>query len=412
MMEKANSKFRIFSFFEQCLIILYCALTILPYFSKNLNPTVTLAICLAITLFAVVRNFPNCYTTLAFVLIWIVYIVFEYFRVADNTTYGNLLSSILFCFPIVITARNDMNEIKWITNVFCVTQTYVAIVNIKVLLEDPTVQKYVTGGIEDKYQYTNIGGLTSVFSSVILVLIGCYLLITVKKKFIKFLLLAIEIINIVYIYLAGSMICLVVTILGILSFLFLAVIKKQETRIIAFFVIFVIFIVILLSFDRIVDYIVNNYNVNVYYKKRLLDTDSYMSGDKGDSLSGRIDLYFVSIASFIKHPVIGVGMIYNAEDSVVGMHSGILDFLARFGLFGVAIFCLMLYFYIRIRKDTAKTSVKTNIVPLFILIFIYALLNPYMDLTSGTITFLVLPAFYNVLTKSDAFSVDTQGDNK
>ena len=54
-----------------------------------------------------------------------------------------------------------------------------------------------------------------------------------------------------------------------------------------------------------------------------------------------------SIVTFAMNPIAGVGLMYSADRTLVGMHSDVLDFLARFGLIGLGLFLAGGYFWLK-----------------------------------------------------------------
>lgn len=194
-------------------------------------------------------------------------------------------------------------------------------------------------------------------------------------------------INGMFVILARSTLCLVVFVWGILL---LVGGNKKASR---FFIVLltILSLAIILVFSGAVQEIIENTSMALDYKRRALDILSFVRGDQDvDSLgyiNGRFWDYVASLSTFVHHPLFGVGMIYSTDVSVIGMHSEVLDFLARYGILGLILFGLLYRLYInevRLRESALYT-------PLILVFLLYAILNPFISRTSGIALFWIIP---------------------
>ena len=111
----------------------------------------------------------------------------------------------------------------------------------------------------------------------------------------------------------------------------------------------------------------------------------------------RFNLAFLSIKTFLSNPIIGVGYDFvdlagdasNAIASGIGHHSEIIDFFARFGLFGVFVLWLILRpFFISLFVHSKHNY---TLAPVMVFIIMYSFLNNVISFEFGLIIFIILP---------------------
>ncbi|MBQ0083195.1 MAG: O-antigen ligase family protein [Clostridiales bacterium] len=396
-MKKSLKTFNLGIAIEKLLIFFYCSLMILPYYSKNMNLGIVIILCAFLCAFAIGRNIPDVNVSVLLLLVLSLYMAVSYYRASDTTKIGNLFANILFYFPmIVFVQRTNDNSLDFLWKWFIILQSYVAIVNIKALIEDPNVQKYVTGGVTyDKYKLTNIGTIGTVFASVILIIMACYILKNFQNIFYKILAIAAIVINSVYVITAGSFINLIALCIGIIAFFYYVQLKSVKSKLLAIFLGFMLLVLFILFIDYIGDLVSNISGINQFYQTRLKDLFSYSSGGGGETLSGRIDRYILSVKTFCRVPIFGVGMVYDAEYTRVGMHSEVFDFAARYGIVGIVFLVLLLKEFFANQKNQmffGETGSIKQYMPIFICIIVYGIFNPLIGTTSGMAIFLVIPS--------------------
>jgi hypothetical protein len=196
---------------------------------------------------------------------------------------------------------------------------------------------------------------------------------------------------------AQSTLCLLVLFSGVVLFFFKSI---KYSKLITLFLILFSFVLLLLLSEILTDFVINS-NISFDYKNRLTDLVNLASGDKGvgtlSFIKGRITDYATSIKSFLTHPLFGVGMIYSNDVSIVGMHSELLDFLARYGILGSVLFIPMLKNYFIARGLVYSENAKF----LLQIILLYSLFNPFISRTAGIALFWILPIISNIYDQED-----------
>lgn len=95
------------------------------------------------------------------------------------------------------------------------------------------------------------------------------------------------------------------------------------------------------------------------------------------NFAGRFELYFNSINSFFKHPLLGTIISNQSMYTAIGLHSQILDMLAATGIV-VFIPVAYMFFYIikRISLKIKNTNVKKRFYFLILMLILFMILNP------------------------------------
>lgn len=388
-------------------VLLYIVTSVLPIISRNIG-TATIIAVLLLQFIPNIRKIivlePN--VVLLF-FTYVIYIIIQYFRVTYVTSIGNLYENILFVLPILYFPlyRVSTDRKKIIVISFIGLQTYVAIDNIVLLANKPYLSKYLTGGVSyvvSDYQHSNLGSVTNVFTSVCVVFISLLIYKNFVKKIYRIALICSIIINSLFVFYARSTLCVLVLFWGIIFFIGKERIKNQLLFV---FIILLSLIAIIVLLSIIREYIANS-DMAYEYKNRFLNIIDLISGnDDINSLgfiNGRSEDYLLSIKTFLKNPLFGVGMIYSSDIIFVGMHSEIFDFMARYGLIGGILFVSLLKYYFHLQNNTKQSEYKTIIV----IIVLYSLFNPCISKETGIIFFIILPCLTDFY-KQERYNYDS-----
>lgn len=384
-------------------ILLYMTVCVLPILSRNLNTTYMLIIVALLFVSSIRRTITIDTNQFVMLLIWILYLIIEYLRRRSDSAIGNLYENILFILPMLYCAINRIDRrSKWIVIIsYFALQTYVAVVNVNLLVNNSYLSKYMTAGVEyvvRSHRRTNLGSIANVFSSVIVSLLSIQLLQRTEKRSYRFLLVLLIIINTAFIVLARSTLCLVVFLLGVLLILWAK--SKSHRRIALAFAAVLVLLAAFLFIGTIRDAIYDS-GMAYEYKNRILELIEWITGGSRinslEHISGRASDYLSSIVSFLRHPIFGVGMVYSVDVSIIGMHSEVLDFLARYGVMGVMIFApIVKGFYektIDVKSDIAKS--------ILCVVIVYSMFNPCINRTSGIAVFWIIPFAISLITKEE-----------
>ncbi|MEG0577629.1 MAG: O-antigen ligase family protein, partial [Bacilli bacterium] len=124
--------------------------------------------------------------------------------------------------------------------------------------------------------------------------------------------------------------------------------------------IFVVFIIYLLTKDFISDAILGltKYTPDMMQKRRITEIAGLIKNFGFESEGGmlnRFNLYFLSLDTFIKNPIFGVGFrdeilhtTVNVVNPLIGGHSTILDYLASYGVFGFIYIGMIPAFFVKL----------------------------------------------------------------
>ncbi len=135
---------------------------------------------------------------------------------------------------------------------------------------------------------------------------------------------------------------------------------------------------------------------NGVIQSKLFDlAQGFVSGNYGDQTVGRGQLYLSSIHAFLHNPFFGIyGPFSNPFNTFVGGHSGWLDQLAYYGLFGS--FPLFTVFFLNIRKHLQHFSKHPYYRILLIaqlLFILFGFINPVLYIYQlGFVMFVIAPA--------------------
>lgn len=166
------------------------------------------------------------------------------------------------------------------------------------------------------------------------------LLMEVRKRLLKLILFVIIISGIVLQYLATfTTSCLITVLACIIVWLYWNIkhAKKGST--------YISIIVILISLYLIFPAL-NTLLDNDQFSAKMDDvSESVVSNNSVGQVEGRLSLYSRSVQVWLRHPLLGggtlpvdIGGLYRYDDSTVGLHSTLLDFLGLYGVFSILLF--------------------------------------------------------------------------
>lgn len=188
----------------------------------------------------------------------------------------------------------------------------------------------------------------------------------------------------------NSFICLLALFLGF-AFCVCGRFLKGQTLIGTIILILIIGIIIYINLTTILQTLLT-YNNNEFIEKRLSELYDLTANDVTSfHLAKRSSLYQMSIESFFKSPILGVGYKFGntvslLQENGIGSHSTLLDTLGQFGLLGAIPLYSVLYYPV---KKTAELKVK----PFYLIsFFIILALNPsFTTFHFVLVTYLIIP---------------------
>lgn len=177
--------------------------------------------------------------------------------------------------------------------------------------------------------------------------------------------------------------------------------KKDIKRVIISVLIIVVFILLIVNYKSIISFL---YGMGLNrLANRLADIYRVLSNSQEEaySISGRMEMYSISFFSFVQHPLFGIG--YDTPvgeiNAGVGMHSTVLDLLASYGVFAVAVFAVIIEYYKYI-----ISYIQDRRYLLFYIVFgVYSLLNRVPSAEMGLIIFLYVPTVIKTIKQQEGF---------
>lgn len=322
---------------------------------------------------------------LTFVLINAAYWLFGR---GDNAAYGSFVKSLILLtlyITILVQLKNNYRNYQIATIVIISIYALISIYVIPILFLNPFIARLYEFGADEVPWFGSWG-----FFLPIGMAMPCFIAISLKQHgFLKILLLASCFIISVMVFLSTFAASILLLIMGCIGLYFLSVKSKKKFILImgGFLVVFVLFISSLdLSEIPQLEHM-------VYKISAMFNTTSGI--DENDPRI-RASLIGISLNTFINNPLFGVG-IYGARNdgnNLTGLHSGIVDGLAQYGLFGIIwyfgflIFCCKIL--IRSMKFNRYDLINQARSITCILFFIGAIINPVLiDLGFCSLVFIL-----------------------
>ncbi len=305
---------------------------------------------------------------------------------------------LVICFIISQYYKNQWNELSFIVPVVLVLLIVFNIRTGVALVEDPSIARQLVRDDENMYQYLRqgIGGYSliypqvCVFPALLQSTISSY-----KKNTLLFILGSVCIGSFLFvIFNAGYSIAIFTTAVSTILLLF----YRGNSVIKAFFVTIILFAVIMYSIlyvEEFRNWILETFDNNAIHKKINDLIASSESGDASGSIAARMTRYSASIRRIFIYPVIGA--LWRGSG---GGHSAVLDTTAKYGLWGGAIYCYMIYFVPNSykKKYDDKYIVRRTCNATLIAIMIVSILDSFTYAFAGMIL-LVLPLYMENIIK-------------
>lgn len=289
------------------------------------------------------------------------------------------------CFPAILLfwflKRSNEKQRKIIMIFSIVIYLFVLINTYQELLINENATRSLGETLENNAD--NIGTYDFVYASGALVPFLGICFSEMQKKWKKVLVLIAVVLELYFLLIAQYTIALMA---AIISLVMVFAMKEKRTHFKFFYVCSLIVALFLLS--PILEYIASKVPSEQMAIRLLEVADFFGSGNAdGYNLSGRMNLYGQALQAFFAHPLTG-NRVLNFDS-----HSTILAVMARLGIFGMAIYVLMLY------KMKKKTEValgikkdKWRFTPIFVYLMIMALTNPiHSALITNAMVWFVIP---------------------
>lgn len=264
----------------------------------------------------------------------------------DSGSFSQIIKQIsvfmlVICFIMSCFYRGRWDELKGMVPLLLILLCIWNFKTYTVLLEDPTIARLLVRDDQSTYEYLRqgVGGYSLVYPQVcICPALFAWVIKAFKGNKLSFVIGAVWIVSyILLISKAGYSLAIFGTVAGAAILFF----YKGKSGIKAFFVAVLIFgaaMLAILYIEEFRNFLLDIFDGSAVAKKinDLVATEE--SGAAEGSIQVRLNAYIYSIRTALKYPVIGSLL---REGS--GGHSAVLDNLAVYGMWGVSIFCIIIY---------------------------------------------------------------------
>lgn len=264
----------------------------------------------------------------------------------SNGDFNGILKQISFfmlvvCFIMNSFYKKHWDELQWLIPIALVLFTVYNYKTVQALIEDPSIARQIVRDDEAIYEYLRqgIGGYGLIYPQVC---ISSAILLWVIKAFkhnkIYFVIGVIWVISFVQlISKAGYSIAVFTSAIGVLLLFF----YKGKSGMKAFLVASVVFAVIMFSivnFDGFREWLLEIFDGTAVAKKINDLVATSETGAAEGSIQDRMTRYISSLKTIVTYPI--VGALWRASG---GGHSGLLDTIAKYGLWGGWFFVKSVY---------------------------------------------------------------------
>lgn len=337
-----------------------------------------------------------------------VLLIFSYKLLGISTCSWNNVIMSAFNYSIIIIGCGMANKIenkngRLLFLVLSVVYIFNLVDNIRLLLLYPTASVDLNFSWGTKYYSMNIGG--SSFVAFVSMMALAFLIITVANKRLKLISIAVFILSIIYMILAGRAISLMTVILGGICIVISSKISTRSSKEKAVVYCLIVFIglSIFLVLPQLLDAVAGKIS-SARLSDRLYELSSilkYGSLNQDTSGSQRISLYSLSVRTLFKNPknfLFGVGLhpanVSELKNWGIGAHSAILDFGAEYGLVGIVIMVnLLRAAYLKTISVITDKKVQSMSKILFSALLVNSVLNNTFTVPCFAAVFIFLPLF-------------------
>ncbi len=319
----------------------------------------------------------------------------------DNMAYGSLVKSLILAvlyITILVQLKNNIQNYRLATIIIIVIYALISIYTIPILFFNPFIARLYEFGKDEIPWF----GSWSFFLPIGMAM-PCFIATSLKESgFFKFFLLASCFIISIMVILSTFAASILLLIMGVLGLYYQTV--KNKSKFVMGIGAILFFIVLFLS---LLDISELPQIEHMFYKIPAIFNTS--AGIDENDPRIRITLIEVSLNTFIHNPLFGVGLFEAKSDgnNLIGFHSGIIDGLAQYGLFGIIWYFgfLILCFKRLLHSVKFDTNYLINQARLisFILFFIALLGNPVLiESTFCSLVFILVfsPVINNKIVKT------------
>ena len=308
----------------------------------------------------------------------------------DNAAYGSFIKSLLLLIlyiTILVQLKNNLQNYRLAIIIIIVVYTLIAIYTIPILYLNPFIARINEFSADEIPWFGSWG-----FFLPIGMAMPCFIAISSKEHgFLKIFLLASCLVISIMVLLSTFAASIILLILGSIGLYYNS--KKNKNKFILIIGVIIFLFILLISSLDLTE--LPQLEHMVYKIPAIFNTSSGI--DESDPRV-RITMIGTSLNTFINNPVFGVGLYEPRSDgnNLIGYHSGIIDGLAQYGLFGIFwYFGFLIFCYKRIIRNIKNNRYdlinKARLISC-LLFFIGTLINPVL-IETGFCSLLFILAF-------------------
>lgn len=353
--------------------LVYCT----PILGNSRNSTIVGLSILFFLLFKLGKSYVHSNRLFLFAFTFYVLLtsLYRILGVSDNY-WGNSMHEFSFflCFVMLLLLCNSLvnNKCRWLFWVISAILIFNIGENIVLSIMFPQINEYRPHVDESLLTTINAGDSTFYTMSMFFAAVCFFVFLNTKEKIIKYLSLSAVVISSVYILGYSNKGSNVVYLLLLLFLLYQA--HKSRLGKYMFISIFLFGLLLLVIANIFKEDIVNlilAVSPSERLSTRLITLiDPHNINADQVTVSGRTDLYLLSIKTWLSSPItflLGVGDVrdvLNPELTGVGQHADILDTLARYGVVGFSLFVIMIkrmFHFIKLLFDK-KLRIQVSVI--------------------------------------------------
>ncbi|MHA6259954.1 hypothetical protein ACXYMX_08555 [Sporosarcina sp. CAU 1771] len=337
------------NYINQAVIILFCVWMTWPYLNFKMGAFAAAAILLVWVITTDYRWFIKAWPKdQLLIVVW--FIFFIPYLITGDFMYGALeprgafVSFVLFTVGIFINHyymfyKKDFVTLGRIALISIIMYIVGAFQTFKGLLAHPLASRSLATGIDamqDIYLSLGIGGFGYIYSSVFICILSLFLVtkrIPKNNKTYKVLSLMLFVLLGLMITQASYTIALLLLFIGIILVLN---IKGKKSLIVGVYFAIILLIIPKRIFGNFFINVSNIFKDNETLSIKFMDlAQGFLIGDAGVQTSYRLELYMISFKTFLSNPLFGIyGPLGKQMNANIGGHSGWLDLMAFYGIFG------------------------------------------------------------------------------
>ncbi len=349
-------------------------------------------------------------------VIWLVFISITFLVGRGENGYWALIYTIMFMTVYMIDYLYGMYNERYVLNGLIYVALFVfaahSLISIFMLAKEPFIARSFNAYYFDdiaKYaplEYKGLGSYTFFTSLAIAIPIFIFITARLKHRILPTILILLSVAGCFYAAYAGLIMMLIVTLLVLLIYAFIFYPNKKHKRaMVAILLIAIVLIINLFAW-------ILPHDTNEMYKAKLrslllttIEIDIAPQVEKpGEGTSdaekkleeiegSRFEFYMVSLKTFLKHPLFGVGPYFKTATVAngIGNHSSWLDYLAMYGLLGCS--PLIAFFILVFRRSVKLTNYSATKVMRFTgwaLFMGYGFLNPVFTAKNFPVVLMLL----------------------